>query len=160
MKTKENSNTGAIFGSAGVIAGIVIIVFAITILPDITAFLLLILGAFFTFTHQGTQLDMGGNIVFQYTALFGIFKTGEKFELKEFDTIALLPDNESHRIFSKGNRSMDYTDGKVIIVMISDTLKKNIVLKRFKDVEKAQAELKQYSSEFSNMEVLIQVENK
>lgn len=143
--TTINNKLGSVFGSAGVVAGIAMAAIGATVLPSLTGFFIVILGLGFSVTYIGTSIDIEKNEVFQYNAIFGIFKIGEKQNLDRFSGIMILPNNESYTIYSKGNRSMEYSGSRFKICLVDETNLTEVILKKSNKLENAQIELKNIS---------------
>lgn len=134
-------NTGLLFGPAGATAGAVILFAGIAMYYTWVGLFLILLGLFFVFTYTGTTIDTHRNTVSQFTAVFGLFKSSDKENLNIFTGLVILPDNEKYHVFSNGNRRIDTTTGKIIISLVDDSRFKQVLVGKYKSLEKANEDI-------------------
>ncbi len=140
-----NNRTGLLFGPAGATAGVVILIAGLSIFNTWVGLIMILASVFFMVTFTGTIIDLKKNKVQQYTALFGLFKVGDKESLKGFTAMVVLPDKEKYHIYSQSNRSMESSSGKFIVALIDDSSYRQILVGKYKTMELAKSKLKEYS---------------
>ena len=150
--------TGLLFGPAGATAGAVILFAGIAMYNSFVGLFLILLGLFFVLTHTGTILDTNRNLVSQFTAVFGLIKFLEKENLDSFTGITILPDNERFRVFSNGNRHIDTSTGKVIIALVDENTYNQVIVGKYKSVDKARKDIQEISNQIKIPILKIQVD--
>jgi len=73
--------------------------------------------------------------------LFGLLKTGRWIRVIDTMKVGIIVKNTTWRAYSQSNRSMDITQGDVLIVLFGSKGEQLIPLKKFKSVEAAETEI-------------------
>ncbi len=141
-----NSKTGLLFGPAGSIAGIVLLIAGVSVIASWVGILLSTLGVFFAASYSGTLINLSDRYIKQYTALFGLIKVGDKENLEEYTALAIIPDNEKYFVYSQGNRIMDTATGKLVIVLVNEITYQQVTIGKYKTFAKASQEIKDLSN--------------
>lgn len=134
------------FGQTGVFAGYILVITGIIVQFSMIGLLIIILGAFMSFSYSGVSIDRKEGVIMFYNNLFGLFKLGNTEDLGKFDLITVAYNKRSSRTFSKGNRVLNIDEYDYRIFLSSPKSKKRIPIKKCKSKEEANNEANELSS--------------
>ena len=138
-----------IFGPSGTFAGYMLIIAGLITLLKGFGIILILLGAFVSFSVSGTMLNTENRKIKYYTNLFGIFKSGKWNDLDLFREIVVRRSNRNYRTYSRSNRTLDIKQTDYRIFLITSDHRKKVPLKKFKNLDDARTEAEKFSQELN-----------
>lgn len=148
-----NNRINPSFGVAGSFSGYILLIAGLSTANTWVGIILILLGAFFAFSFSGTSVEKEKNRFRQYTKLFGFIKVGDWEDLTMYKELAILKNDTSFRVFSRGNRAIDSKANNYLIYMIGDDIRFKIPLKKCRNTEIAKTEAENLSKEL-NMPII------
>jgi hypothetical protein len=129
---------GLAFPSSALIGGYLFLFFGIIGLLNgrMVGILIAMLGAFVCFTYQGIEINIGNKTIRKYTAYFG-FKRGQAKDLTAYPFVCIFKSNKTHKMYSRTNRTLSYSEITYDIYLLSQTHKEKILIKIEKGEENA-----------------------
>jgi hypothetical protein len=137
----RNYNHGKFFGPVQIYMGYVFIASGIfCAFYALTALLLIIPGAFMSFTYTGTLLDIDNRKVKSYTTLFGLFMTGNWISIDQFTRFNIQRATRNYTSYSRGSVKFDMNISDIKLILTNRNGSKKVVLNRYSSFEGAQRE--------------------
>lgn len=144
--TVHRYNHGKFFGPAPAFTGYALLAGGLIALSfSVTSIALIIPGAFLAFTYTGTILDTSKRKVKNYTALFGIYRTGKWIDLNKFTRFNIIRVTNKYTSYSRGNvrLDMDISDIRLQLINRDGTLK--VLINKFNKFEEARNTMEELS---------------
>jgi hypothetical protein len=142
----RNNNLGKFFGPSSSYMGYIFIISGIVAVNySILALTLLIPGFFMAFTYNGTIIDTDNKRLKSYTALFGIFKTGQWIDANQFTRFNIIKATNRFTTYSRANVRLDINVSDIELLLINRNGSKKIVLNKYSNFEDAHKEMEELS---------------
>jgi hypothetical protein len=138
----RNNNQGKFFGPVQVYMGYIFIILGLCCVIYSSATLLLVIpGAFLTFTYNGTIIDTENKRVRPYTTLFGIIRTGKWIEVSGFSGFKIVKSNRRYTSYSRANIKLDLNVSDICLLLVNKNGRRKVVLNRYDNYEDARREM-------------------
>jgi len=112
----------------GFIVACILPILTLTLTGFVVAFLMFIFGGFLAFTTSGVDLDTSNKKINNYLVYFGIYKTLNWVEIKDFNYITVLVFNDVHSIKKNAKKSTQRKDLNYEIYLIDNTKENRQIL--------------------------------
>lgn len=131
-----------IYGPVGSFAGIVVLIAGlILVFSSLSGIILILIGGFVGISYSSTTIDFDQKRIRFSNNIFGLLKTGRWIKVIDTMKVGIIKTNTTWRAYSQSNRSMDITQGAVLIVLFSSEGEPLIPMKKFKSIEAAETEI-------------------
>ncbi len=138
-----NNKLDGSFGKVGLASGLLLIVAGIISIIFTTGWtvVLIILGAFISFTHSGTQIDTNKKKIRLYQNICGVIKTGKWYKIESFKGVTVTPFNRITQMRSFSNQQTTLEEHDFRIFILNKKVKPVYPIKKCKTKEEALHEL-------------------
>jgi len=140
--------TGTAAGYFLMIAGAVVIYFY-----NWTGLLLILPGIFMAFTYDGTKIDLRSERIKNYSALFGIIKTGKWYPVSHFKRFNIYKSKRSHTTYSRANVPLTLKDSDIRLVFLDETGSLKITVNKYDSFETARADMNELMKRLNLIEL-------
>jgi len=131
-----------IYGPVGSFAGIVVLIAGLVLVfSSLSGIILILIGGFVGISYSSTTIDFDQKRIRFSNNIFGLLKTGRWIKVIDTMKVGIIKTNTTWRAYSQSNRSMDITQGAVLIVLFSSDGEQLIPMKKFKSIEAAETEI-------------------
>jgi len=138
----ENNKFERSFGPVGSLAGIVVFLAGLVLtFFHLTAFILVLIGAFVGFSSTSTLIDYDRKRVRFSNNLFGIIKIGRWLNIEPSMKIGMKESDLTWRAFSQGNRALDIVNKDYKIILFDSANKEIMPVKKARSKDQAKIDL-------------------
>lgn len=142
-----NNKLGKFFGPSASYAGYVFIGFGIfTSFYSLFSLTLLVPGLFMAYTYNGTLIDTEKKLIKSYTSLFGIIKTGNWIDTRQFTRFKIVKSRKRFTSYSRANVQFNMVISDIELLLTDNNNKKKVIINKYKNIEEAQMEMKKLES--------------
>jgi hypothetical protein len=144
-----NNKIDSIFGTVGVFAGWIILIFGIySCFYSLIGISTVVVGLFLAFTNTSTKIDFENNKAKFSNNLFGIFSVGYWTEITSDMSLSLQKTTKSQNIFAFSNQKITNTAQDYRIMLINEKGIAIMPLKKFDKKEDAEKEINEFAEKF------------
>lgn len=108
-----------------------------------TGLILVIAGAFMSFTYEGTRIDFIKRRIKSYTALFGIMKFGKWLPVDSFTSFNIYRSRRSYTTYSRANLTLTEKNDDIRLAFLNKDKSRKIVINKYKSFSEARDEMTQ-----------------
>jgi hypothetical protein len=142
----RNNNLGKFFGPSASYMGYVFIACGIfAAFYSLLALTLIVPGVFMLFTYDGILIDTDKKRLKPYTALFGLFKTGNWINADQFTRFSIIKSTKKYTSYSRGSVRFDMKVSDIELLLTNRNGTKKIVLNKYNNFEEARKEMDGYN---------------
>jgi hypothetical protein len=105
---------------------------------------LIIPGTFMLFTYDGILIDTDKKKLKPYTAIFGLFKTGNWIDADQFTRFSIVKSTKRYTSYSRGSVRFDMNVSDIELLLINRNGSKKIILNKYKNFEEARKAMEEY----------------
>jgi hypothetical protein len=143
----RNNNLGKFFGPSVSYMGYVFIACGLfASFYSLMALTLIIPGIFLLFTYDGILIDTDKKKLKPYTALFGLFKTGNWIDADQFTRFKIVKSTKKYTSYSRGSVRFDMKVSDIELLLINRNGTKKIILNKYNNFEDARKEMDEFKS--------------
>ena len=143
----RNNNLGKFLSPSATYMGYVFIACGIfAAFYSVLALTLFIPGIFMLFTYDGILIDTDQKRLKPYTALFGLFKTGNWIDADQFTRFNIVKSTKKYTSYSRSSVRFDMKVSDIELLLTNRNGSKKIVLNKYKNFEEARKEMDLFSS--------------
>lgn len=107
--------------------------------------ILLIISIAVAFNTQITEIDLGQNLIHEYTLFIGFIKFGKKYQLSNYKYITGMPLIESTQMYSRTNNSTVISNNYTAVTIFKERLKGKLIISKCNNKFEADSIAKQFS---------------
>ncbi|MDD2385738.1 MAG: hypothetical protein PHP52_03040 [Bacteroidales bacterium] len=145
-----NNKLDNTFGPFGVFAGIVVLLFGIySCFYNWIGLTTVVVGIFLAFSSTSTKIDFANKRAKFSNNIFGIFKIGYWTEIKPEMSLIIQKTARKRLGFNQSNESQTQAVKDFRIMLINEKGSSILALKKFRDKDKAETELKQIAEKLN-----------
>ena len=97
------------------------------------------------FTYDGILIDTDQKRLKPYTALFGLFKTGNWIDADQFTRFNIVKSTKKYTSYSRSSVRFDMKVSDIELLLTNRNGSKKIVLNKYKNFEEARKEMDGYN---------------
>jgi hypothetical protein len=112
---------------------------------SLLALTLIIPGIFMLFTYDGVLIDTGKKKLKPYTAIFGMFKTGNWIDANQFTRFNIEKSTKKYTSYSRGSVRFDMKVSDIELLLTNRNGTKKIILNKYNNFEDARREMDEYN---------------
>ena len=137
-----NNRLDRSFGTVGSSAGVFVFIAGVILTClYLSAFILVVIGAFVGFTTSSAMIDYGRKQVKFSNNLFGLIRIGKWMPLEPTMKIGIRASNQTYRTYSRGNQALDVTQKDFRLILYDASNKEIMPVKKMESLEAARIEL-------------------
>ena len=142
----RNNNLGKFFSPSASYMGYVFIACGIfAAFYSLLAITLIVPGVFMLYTYDGILIDTDKKRLKPYTALFGLFKTGNWINADQFTRFSIVKSTKKYTSYSRGSVQFDMKVSDIELLLTNRNGTKKIVLNKYNNFEEARKEMDGYN---------------
>lgn len=150
-----DNKIGKLLGSTGTAAGFFLMIAgaAATFLYNWTGLMLVLPGIFMAFTYDGTRIDLKSERIKNYSALFGIIKTGKWYPVSHFKRFSIYKSKRSYTTYSRANVPLTLKDSDIRLVLLDETGSLKITVNKYDSFEAAKKDMNELTKRLNLIEL-------
>ncbi|MEI7526227.1 MAG: hypothetical protein WCJ95_17915 [Mariniphaga sp.] len=137
-----NNRLDRSFGTVGSSAGVFVFIAGVILTClYLSAFILVLIGAFVGFTTSSAMIDYGNKRVKFSNNIFGLIRIGKWMPLEPTMKIGIRELNQTYRSYSRGNQALDVTQNDFRLILYDSANKEIMPIKKTESLDAAKIEL-------------------
>jgi hypothetical protein len=142
----RNNNLGKFFSPSASYMGYVFIACGIfATFYSLLALTLIIPGIFMLFTYDGILIDTDKKKLKPYTAIFGMFKTGNWIDATQFTRFNIVKSTKKYTSYSRGSVRFDMKVSNIELLLTNRNGTKKVILNKYNSFEDARREMDEFN---------------